>query len=128
MSARWVMVAAVYGLVAVAAGAFGAHVMKHRFSEPQLAAYEVAVRYQMYHALALLGVAWIAQTAPSRIVSAAGACMTAGVLLFSGSIYGLVFTAADWLGPVTPAGGALLIAGWLLLAIAACRRRRTPAP
>lgn len=116
MVGKWVMIAASNGLLAVALGAFGAHVLKDRLEPGQLSAFEVGVRYQMYHALALLAIAWVMTVRPSRIARAAAVLMLMGIILFSGSIYGLTLASWRWLGPVTPIGGVALMIGWLLLA------------
>lgn len=121
MNGRWVATASVFGLTAVAAGAFGAHALKGRLDPAALAAFDVGVRYQMYHALALLAVAGVMTVRPSRTVTAAGICWVVGILLFSGSLYGLTLLGWRWLGPVTPLGGVSLMAGWLLLAVGALR-------
>ncbi len=122
MVARWVAVAGVLGLTAVAAGAFGAHALKTRLEPRDLQAYETAVRYQMIHALALVGLAWWMTQHPSSLTRAAAFCMVLGVVAFSGSIYALVLTHWRWLGPVTPAGGLLMMIGWLLWIVSAIRR------
>ena len=116
-----IVAASLLGLTAVAAGAFGAHALKDRLDPAELAAYETAVRYQMFHALALIGVAWVGSLSPSRLAPASAACMMIGVVLFSGSIYGLILLEWKWLGPVTPLGGLMMMVGWLLLAIAGAR-------
>lgn len=111
--------AAVSGAVGVIAGAFGAHALKARLAPDLLAVFETAARYQMYHALALLAVAWAATRWPGVVVNLSGWCFVAGTLLFSGSLYVLTLSGVRWLGAVTPFGGAAFIAGWLLLAWAA---------
>ena len=121
MQGKWVVIAATAGLSAVAAGAFGVHALEERLDADDLATFEVAARYQMYHALALLAVAGVSSVRPSRIVSAAGICMVLGIILFSGSLYGLTLLQWRWLGPITPLGGVAFLFGWLLLALAACR-------
>ena len=73
----------------------------------------------MYHALALLAVAFVASMRPSRAASASAVCMLLGIVLFCGSLYGLALTDWRFLGPVTPIGGVLLMCGWLLLVVAA---------
>ena len=118
-----IALAAINGLIAVMAGAFGSHALKSRLDPGELATFEVAVRYQMYHALALMAVAWVMSTRPTRTASAAAICMLIGIVLFSGSIYGLSLVKWRWLGPVTPIGGLSLIAGWVLLAIAGLQTR-----
>ena len=112
--------------LAVAAGAFGAHALQERLAPERLAVFETAVRYQMYHALALLFVGWAARTldaggAVAGAVAGAGWCFIAGILIFSGSLYLLVLTDTGWLGAVTPLGGAAFLAGWALLAWALLR-------
>ena len=107
--------------LAVAAGAFGAHALRDRLDDSLLAAFETGVRYQMYHALALLAVASVCHARPSRAIRAAGICMLIGIVLFTGSLYGLTLLNWRWLGPVTPIGGVFLLVGWLLLAVGAVR-------
>ncbi len=121
MHSKWVVIGATAGFLAVAGGAFGAHALKDRLEADDLATFEVAVRYQMYHALVLLAVAWVSSVRPSRVATAAGICMVLGIILFSGSLYGLTLLGWRWLGPITPIGGAAFLMGWLLLALAACR-------
>lgn len=110
------------GGLAVAAGAFGAHALKARLTPDLLAIFETAARYQMFHALALLAAAWAASRWPGWRTRAAGWCFIAGSVVFCGSLYALTFSGVRALGAITPAGGVLLIAGWLLLALAALRR------
>lgn len=119
MSDRWVFLAAVNGFLAVAAGAFGAHALKARLDPPDLATFEVAARYQMYHALALLVVAWCTASRPTATISSAGWCFTLGIAVFSGSLYALTLGGWRWMGAITPIGGLFLLAGWALLAVAA---------
>lgn len=116
--------AGISGLVAVAAGAFGAHALKDRLTADALAVYETAVKYHMYHTLALLGVAVLLHARPSRAARASAACFVAGIVLFSGSLYVMALSDMAWrsLGAFTPIGGVLLAVGWLLLAVAARRR------
>lgn len=108
--------------VAVLAGAFGAHALRQRLPSELLAAFETGARYQMYHALALLFVAWAVAQWPSASVRAVGWLFLGGTVLFSGSLYLLALTGARWWGAVTPLGGVLFLAGWLLLAVAIWRR------
>ncbi|MFL5518570.1 MAG: DUF423 domain-containing protein [Gemmatimonadales bacterium] len=107
--------------VAVAAGAFGAHALRARLSPDLLAVFETGARYQMYHALGLLAVAWAATRWPGPWPVRAGWLFLAGSVLFSGSLYGLALTGMRWLGAVTPLGGAAFLAGWLCLAWGASR-------
>lgn len=110
-------IGAALAFLAVAAGAFGSHFLKQRWSEDQLAIFEVAVRYQMYHALALLAVAWASTFFDSSLVVLGGGALIGGTLIFSGSLYALLLTGVRWWGAVTPIGGTFLLIGWLLLFI-----------
>lgn len=114
-------IAAILGALGVGLGAFGAHgLAKLLAATGHAATWETAARYHLLHALALLAVGlWQRQQPAAPGLEWAARCFGAGVVLFSGSLYALSLTQARWLGPVTPLGGALLIAGWLLLARAA---------
>ena len=111
----YMSVAAAFGLLAVVLGAFAAHGLKGRLAADSLAAFQTGVQYQMTHALAILLVALIYKHWPGPALLWACGLFIAGVVLFSGSIYGLTLTGARWLGPVTPLGGLCLIAGWGML-------------
>ncbi len=114
--------AALYGLLAVLFGAFGAHALKKSFSEEQLRSFETGVKYQMYHAIVLLILGFnFGFTTPLETTIAY--CFIVGIFLFSFSIYGLSCSASKgkrlkFLGPVTPIGGLLLAVGWGLLCYA----------
>ena len=112
---------ALAAFVAVALGAFAAHGLKSRLDPIMLATFETGVRYHMYHALALLAVAWAAARWPSAAVNASGWLFVAGIVLFSGSLYALSLSGVRWLGAITPLGGLAFLAGWLCLAWAAWR-------
>lgn len=107
-----------FGLTGVAAGAFGAHALRARLPADLLAVFETGARYQMYHALALLAVALLASRTASGAVTAAGWLFTAGIVVFSGSLYALALTGVRVLGAVTPLGGVCFLAGWIALALA----------
>ena len=109
-------------LLGVGLGAFASHGLKARLAPELLATFEIGVRYQMYHALALLGVAWACARWPGAAANASGWLFVAGTLLFSGSLYVLALSGARWLGAVTPFGGLAFLAGWVCLAIAAWPR------
>ncbi|HUP91023.1 MAG TPA: DUF423 domain-containing protein [Solimonas sp.] len=113
---------AAYGFLAVALGAFGAHALKSRLDADMLAAWRTAVEYHMFHALALLVLGVWARSQPSMLLTLAGACFAAGVLLFSGSLYAVAVSGVRALGAVTPLGGLLLLTGWACLAGAALKR------
>ncbi len=108
-----------FGGLGVALGAFGAHALKARLHPERLEIFETGVRYQMYHALALLGAAYAAANGSRTFAMPAGLLFVAGIVLFSGSLYLLVLTNRRWLGAITPLGGLALVAGWLCLALAA---------
>ena len=112
-------VGAVSAALAVALGAFAAHGLRSRIPADALATFETGARYHMYHALALLAVAWACARWPSAWTSAAGWLFVAGTLLFSGSLYLLAVTGVRALGAITPLGGLAFILGWLALAWAA---------
>lgn len=115
---RIAAVGALLAATAVALGAFGAHGLADLLTAERLATFETAVRYQMFHALGLLAVA-----ALGRAAVRAAPWLLAGSLIFSGSLYLLVFSGAGWWGAVAPLGGLLQIAGWLILAVVMWRRR-----
>ena len=107
----------IFGGLSVATGAFGAHMLKDSLTPHFLAVFETAVRYQMYHALALFltGLAMIHYVDPLFRKAAWGFLL--GIVLFSGSLYGVSLLGVRWLGAVTPIGGALFIFGWVCLVI-----------
>ena len=109
-------VGAVAALLAVALGAFGAHALRSRLTPADLDIFETGVRYQMYHALALFGVAWASSRWPGGVTHAAGWAFLVGIVIFSGSLYLLVLLGQRWLGAVTPLGGVAFLLGWTLLA------------
>jgi uncharacterized membrane protein YgdD (TMEM256/DUF423 family) len=110
---------ALSALVAVGLGAFAAHGLRGHLSDAMLAVFETGVRYHMYHALALLAVAWAAGRWPGLPVLLAGWLFVAGTLVFSGSLYAVSTGGPRWLGAVTPVGGFAFLLGWLALAWAA---------
>ena len=117
------IVGALFGATGVLLGAFGAHALRSRLEPRDLEIFETAVRYQMYHAFALLAAAWLL----SRNVPYAGTAawaFIAGVAIFSGSLYLMVATGQRWLGAITPIGGVALIAGWCLLVFGATKLDR----
>jgi uncharacterized membrane protein YgdD (TMEM256/DUF423 family) len=107
--------------LAVAGGAFGAHALRRRLDENLLAVFETGVRYQMYHALALLAVAWAMDRWGGGLVAASGWLFVAGTVVFSGSLYLLALTGQRMFGAVTPIGGVAFLGGWLVLLIAIMR-------
>lgn len=122
MARLFLAIASILGALAVAGGAFGAHALKGQLSEAALNSFETGIRYQMYHTLALLAVALLIKQVPgvSTLVTA-GWCFIAGIVLFSGSLYGLSLAGIKALGPVTPLGGVAFIAGWICLAVGSAK-------
>jgi uncharacterized membrane protein YgdD (TMEM256/DUF423 family) len=119
MDRTFMFVGALMAFVGVGLGAFGAHGLRGRLSPEMLAVFETGVRYQMYHALALLAIAALMARAEGRAMLVAGWSFTAGILLFSGSLYALALSGVTMLGAVTPIGGVAFLIGWAALAIAA---------
>ena len=111
-----------FSLLGVVFGAFGAHELKKKLSEEMLDIFEVGVRYQMYHGIGLIVVAWALSQWQNSLTTAAGWCFIAGILIFSGSLYILSLTNTSWLGAITPIGGLAFIAGWGCLIIAVFRQ------
>ena len=110
---------ALSALTAVALGAFAAHGLKGHLTPDMSAVFETGVRYQMYHALALLLTAVAAGRLDGRAVVAAGWLFVAGIVLFSGSLYLLAVTGVTTFGAITPIGGVAFLAAWICLAVAA---------
>lgn len=130
MHKTYIAAAAVFGALAVIAGAFGAHGLeKITTDEKVLHGFHTAVQYQMYHALALLAVALIYEKFPNRLIKLAANSFTTGIILFSGSLYLLTFlkmqdsSIIKFIGPVTPLGGLFFIAGWLFLLFGILRKK-----
>lgn len=121
MTRIFFLLGSLFALLAVAAGAFGAHALRARLTPDLLAVFETGARYQVYHALALFVAAWATVRWSGRLASAAGWLFTAGILVFSGSLYLLALTGERWLGAITPLGGACFLLGWGCLAAAAWR-------
>ncbi len=116
MERAFAVAGALSAFLSVAAGAFGAHGLRQRLAPELLAVFETAARYQMYHALALLAVAWAARRRQDAAIRFAGWCFVIGTVLFSGSLYTLALSGQHWLGAVTPLGGLAFLLGWLALA------------
>lgn len=103
--------------LAVLLGAFGAHALKKILSADMLAIYHTAVQYQFYHALGLLAVGIIGLHYPSKWVRLSGVFLTAGIIIFSGSLYVLSLSEIKTFGAITPIGGLAFVIGWILLAV-----------
>lgn len=108
---------AIFALLAVTCGAFGAHGLKHKLTTEALAIFEVAVRYQFFHSMALLVFAALYFHHAPPIWKAVPICFTCGIILFSGSLYAIALGAPKMFGAITPLGGLVLLIGWLLFTI-----------
>ena len=117
----WVRIGAIFGLLGVGLGAFGAHGLKEKLQTlGTTATFHTATEYHLYHALALLAVGLLAPAGrPGSALSVAGWSFLVGILLFSGSLYALAVTGYTKLGAITPFGGILFLVGWIALAVAA---------
>jgi uncharacterized membrane protein YgdD (TMEM256/DUF423 family) len=112
----FIRVGALAGLLGVAFGAFGAHALRERLAPEMHGVYQTGVLYHLVHALAVLAVGILADRNPSGALSASGWAFTAGLMLFSGSLYGLALSGLRVLGTVTPVGGVAFLIGWIALA------------
>lgn len=121
MDRTFLVIGALSAFLGVAAGAFGAHSLRERLTADMLAIFETGARYQMYHAFALIAVAWAQTRWPGSLLTTSGWLFVLGTLLFSGSLYLLSLSGIRWLGAVTPLGGVAFLGGWLLLAWTAWR-------
>jgi uncharacterized membrane protein YgdD (TMEM256/DUF423 family) len=125
MFRRFLLLGSANAFLAVALGAFGAHTLKTMLDPDSLAVFETGVRYHMMHALGLLALAWLADRWPgSRLLSAAGWLLFAGIVLFSGSLYALSMTGIKAFGPITPLGGVSFLIGWAFVFAAAWKERK----
>ena len=111
----WIITGSIFAGLAVLFGAFGAHGLKSRVSPEDLVIFETGVRYQMYHALALIVLGLIAMNPAVNISSLPFVLFVLGIVIFSGTLYLIPLTGFRWLGAITPIGGTALIAGWMSL-------------
>jgi uncharacterized membrane protein YgdD (TMEM256/DUF423 family) len=119
MDRTFLLIGALAGFTGVTLGAFGAHALRGRLSPEMLVVFETGVRYQMYHALVIIATGLILARMSGWLIVAAGWLFTAGIVLFSGSLYLLAFTGVTMLGAITPIGGVAFLLGWACLALAA---------
>jgi uncharacterized membrane protein YgdD (TMEM256/DUF423 family) len=115
----FLLIGALAGFTGVALGAFGAHALRARLSPEMLSVFETGVRYQMYHALAVIATGLIVARSGGWLIVTAGWLFAAGIVLFSGSLYLLAFTGVTMLGAITPIGGVVFLLGWACLVLAA---------
>ncbi|HEH9407833.1 DUF423 domain-containing protein [Aeromonas salmonicida] len=117
---HWLVLAGFFGLTATMLGAYGAHgLVASGITASQLAAFNTAVHYQFFHALALLVLGWCGVR--SKVITFAGTAFLLGILGFCGSIYAMVLLGSKGLGLITPAGGLCFMLGWAALIWAGCR-------
>lgn len=112
----------IFGFLTVLLGAFGAHALKKTLSPDMLLIFETGVRYQTYHAFALLAAAWAVTAFNPVFISRAGYCFIGGIIIFSGSLYILALSGIRAWGAVTPIGGLLFLTGWLFMILAAVKK------
>ena len=132
MHKSYLVTGAIFGGLAVALGAFGAHGLQQATNDEKIVhGFQTAVQYQMYHALALLIVAVIYEKIPGKWVKWSGILFIAGIILFSGSLYLLTSlkisgsTTVKFVGPITPVGGIFFIAGWLFLIVGCLKQKKS---
>lgn len=121
MDRTFFILGSVFAFLAVAAGAFGTHGLEGRVSADQIRTFETGARYHMYHALALLAVAWAVTRWPGGWAHIAGWLFVAGIVVFGGTLYAIGLGGPRWLGAITPIGGLAFLAGWIVLTATAIR-------
>lgn len=127
MHKGFLKIAALLGALSVMLGAFAAHGLKKILTADDLQIFETAVRYQFYHVFALLAAGILYAAFPGKLMAWAGKLFIAGIILFSGSLYLLCYVKynempLNWIGAITPFGGAAFIAGWIFLFLAVVKR------
>lgn len=122
MTRLFIAIGAVFGLTAVAAGAFGAHALADAVQPDRLDVWRTAAQYQLLHGIALIVVALLGHHLGRRLITLAGGLFVAGVVIFSGSLYALVLTDTSALGAITPIGGVCMMAGWACVVFAAAMK------
>lgn len=127
MHKGFIKTAALLGALAVMLGAFAAHGLKQILTVDTLQIFETAVRYQFYHVFALLGVGILYAAFPGKFIKWAGNLFIAGIIIFSGSLYLLCYVKQNqlplnWIGAITPFGGAAFIIGWIMIFLAVVKR------
>lgn len=114
-------IGALFGVLGVVLGAFGAHALRARLSPEMLSVWKTANEYHFYHAIALVIVGLLARAVRMPGLDVVATCFIGGVLVFSGSLYAMALTDVRWLGAITPIGGLLFVLGWAWLALSAFR-------
>ena len=126
MASYFQLLGAVFAGLAVAAGAFGSHGLKDVLSPERLAVFETAVRYQMYHALALFILGAVLSRDQSPAFRRAAWSFAVGIVLFSGSLYAITLTGMRWFGAITPIGGVAFLIGWIFVGVGAWKQQTGP--
>jgi len=119
---RIISLGAINAFIAVAAGAFAAHGLKHNISANNLAIFHTAADYQLAHALGLLLLGLLYKMEPVRPIKISAKLMLTGMIIFSGSLYILALSNIKWLGMITPIGGLCLLASWLIIGVSFFRK------
>lgn len=114
---NWIGVGSIFAALAVGLGAFGSHSLRNSASPRELEIFETAVRYHMYHAIALVTVGFLLSKIDAMTLRVSTYLFAVGILLFSGSLYAMVLTGHKWLGAVTPFGGVFFVVAWILVAV-----------
>jgi len=114
---RYALWGSIFAFLAIAGGAFGAHALAPKLSATQASAFETGVRYQMYHAIALVSLPALSTLAGTSILAWAGRFFVVGTFAFSGSLYFLALSGIGLFGTVTPLGGLCFLAGWVMIAL-----------
>lgn len=109
-------IGAIFSGLAVGLGAFAAHGLKNRLDEYSLGVFETAVKYQMYHALALIALGLVASRIDGLGIRIATVGFVLGIVIFSGSLYALALSGVRWLGAITPIGGVAFLVAWIAFA------------
>ena len=128
MHKGFIKTAALLGALSVALGAFAAHALKQQISDYAVDIFETGVRYQFYHVFALLAAGMLYKNFPNAFVRWSGIFFIAGIILFCGSLYALMYIKGavmpgfKWVGAITPVGGLLFILGWIFLSIGLFKR------
>ncbi len=121
MAQLWVIIGGIAGFLGVAGGAFGAHALKTHLTPERLEVFQTGTHYAQIHAVALLVVGLLSARSSASALTAAGGGFTAGILLFTGSLWLLAITGKTWMGAITPLGGVAFLIGWASLVVAAAR-------
>jgi uncharacterized membrane protein YgdD (TMEM256/DUF423 family) len=121
MAKTWLLIGSIMGFLSVAGGAFGAHAIKARVEPQMMEVFTTGTRYLMLHAVALLALGLLADRLSGTSLTVAGWALTAGTVIFTGSLWLLASTGTRWLGAITPIGGLTLLVGWAALGLTVFR-------